>query len=273
VVFYHPEEHYFADAVEEATDWPENKVWTGLEAFTVADHEPGGAYPDLDAELLGDREGIGEADVLDLRGDTQEAADSGHALPALANHVYGNVYTAPGDNTVWLQYWFFYYYNDSIDAANTGFGKHEGDWEYVQYAYDTGTGQLTRATYNQHDHAETCFPYAFRYVVTDDGRTAPAVYVARNSHASYFAPGDYDLEITIGDFGDDHASAEAGPTELTLSKLIDEPWYGWEGHWGGTFGNMPGESTSPTGPGHGANEMEMVDPDRIAEDAKVCRQR
>jgi hypothetical protein len=109
---------------------------------------------------------------------------------------------------------------------------------------------------------------ALDYVITDDGRVAPAVYSAKSSHASYFAPGDYNLEILPPlNFGNDHASADAGPTELTMSRLDDEPWFAWGGHWGGTFkGYIRGEASSPTGPGQGTNETEIVDPDRVAEE-------
>lgn len=173
---------------------------------------------------------------------------------------------------VWLQYWFFYYYNAAIDAGGTDFGEHEGDWEFVQYAYDTKTSQLLRASYNQHNGAEVCLPGALRFVVTSSGRVAPAVYAAWHSHASYFAPGDYNLHIGGPlDLGNDLASAEAGPTELTLTKLFDEPWSSWEGQWGDTEGSgVPGESSSPYGPGHNANADEATDPDRVAEEADEC---
>ena len=223
----------------------------------------------LGAEWFGNRE-FSEDDVLDEIGDSDEAADWGHAQPAIGDHVYGNAIPTADGKVVWLQYWFFYYYNDSINAGGTEFGKHEGDWEFVQYAYDAETDQITQATYNQHDGAETCLSTALDYVLTEDGRIAPGVYSAKGSHASYFAPGNYDLELTIFHFGNDYASADADPTELSMSRLDEEPWFDWEGHWGGTFeSGIPGETTSPTGPGHGANEAEIVDPDRVADDG-VC---
>jgi hypothetical protein len=264
VVYYHPEENYFSDAAAGAIEWKENVVWEAIPGLRRADNVPGGAYEELSAEWLGNRP-FSEADVLDEIGDNEEAADWAHAQTAIGNHVYGNAIPTADGKIIWLQYWYFYYYNDNLNAAHTDFGEHEGDWEFVQYAYDLKTDQITRATYNQHDGAETCLTSALHYVLTEDGRVAPAVYSADNSHANYFHPGDYNLEKGPFDFGNDHVSDDAGPTELTMSRLVDEPWFGWEGHWGGTFGSGPFDSSSPTGPGHGANEAEIVDPDRVAE--------
>ncbi len=265
VVYYHPEENYFADAVGGAIDWHENLVYEALPGFVIADNEQGSPYEDLNAEWLGNR-AFSESDVLDEIGDNEEAANWGHVQPAIANHVYGAAIPSADGEVIWLQYWFFYYYNDSINAGGTDFGMHEGDWEFVQYAYYVDTDQIARATYNQHNGAETCLSSALDYVITADGRVAPAVYSAKSSHASYFHPGDYNLEIGPLNFGNDLASGEAGPTELTMSRLFDEPWFTWEGHWGGTFGGGPFDSSSPTGPSHGANDTEIIDPDRVAEE-------
>lgn len=266
VVYYHPDENYFAETVEGGVEWPENLVYEALPDFPLADNDPATGYPDLSQQWLGERL-YSEANVLDMIGDNQVAADWGHAQSG--DHVYGNAVPSADGEVIWLQYWFFYYYNDSIDAGNSDYGKHEGDWEFVQYAYDLDTEQITQAVYNQHDGAEVVPSSELHYVITGDGRVAPAVYSAKNSHASYFHPGDYNLHLGgLLDLGNDHVSDEAGPTELTMSRLSAEPWFDWEGHWGGTFeGEYTGavDSASPTGPGHGANETEIVDPDRVAE--------
>ncbi|HET7417928.1 MAG TPA: Vps62-related protein [Solirubrobacterales bacterium] len=265
VVFYHPEETYFAETVEGAVEWPENLVYEALPEYPLADNDPSTGYTDLSQQWLGERP-YSELNVLDLKGDNQTAANWGHGRSG--NHVYGNAVPSADGKVIWLQYWFFYYYNDSINAGGTNFGTHEGDWEFVQYAYDVDSEQITKAVYNQHDGAEVGLPNDLHYVLTADGRTAPAVYSAKSSHASYFHPGDYNLELgPLHNLGNDHVSDEAGPTELTMSRLTDEPWFDWEGHWGGTFeGEYTSfvDSSSPTGPGHGANETEIVDPDRVA---------
>src|SRR5881394_1686378 len=272
VVYYHPEENYFADSAEEAIEWHENLVYQVLPLRIAADHVEGGSSEDLNVEWFRNRI-FSEGDVLAEVGDNQEAADWGHIQPGFANHVYADEITSADGKVEWLQYWFFYYYNDSINAAGTAYGTHEGDWEFVQYAYNPETEQITQAAYNQHRGAETCPSSALHYVVTADGRVAPAVYSAKGSHASYFHPGDYNLEnLAPLNFGDDLASGEAGSTDLTMSRLNEEPWFAWEGHWGGTFpsgfGPFSVGETSPTGPGLGANETEMVDPDRVAEEGE-----
>jgi hypothetical protein len=271
VVYYHPEEKYFADSANEAIEWPENLVYEAVPSLVAADHVEGGSNENLNAEWFRNRISS-EGDVLDEQGDNQQAADSGHIQPAIANHVYANELTSADGKIEWLQYWFFYYYNDSVNGAGTAYGTHEGDWEFVEYAYDPSTEQITQAAYNQHKGAETCPSSALHYVVTPNGRVAPAVYSAKASHASYFHPGDYNLEKTLFHFGNDLASGEAGSTELTMSRLNEEPWFAWEGHWGGTFpsgyGSISVGVTSPTGPGLGDNEKEMVDPDRVAEEGE-----
>lgn len=270
VVYYHPEENYRADSANEAIEWHENRVYEAVPSLVAADHEGSGEAL-LSPEWFRSRV-YSEGDVLDERGDNQEAADWGHIQPGFANHVYGNEITSADGQVEWLQYWFFYYYNDSINAAGSSYGTHEGDWEFVQYAYDPQTEQITEAAYNQHAGAETCPSSALHYVMTADGRVAPAVFAAKGSHASYFHPGDYNLERGPLNFGNDLASDEAGPTELTMTKLNEEPWFTWEGHWGGTFpsgfGPISVGETSPTGPAWGANEEEMVDPDRVAEEGE-----
>jgi hypothetical protein len=257
-----------------AIDWHENFLYysdteVSDAKLIMADNDPvDTTFPDLTGALLGSQSGS-KYEGISMNGDNQEAGDWGHNLSGMGNHVYGVEEPSSTPGVVWLQYWFFYYYNGSIDAGNTDFGEHEGDWEFVQYAYDLSTGQLLRATYNQHDGAQTCLPGALDFVVTSDGRVAPAVYSAWHSHASYFAPGKYNLQI-LGRFGTDLTSAEEGPTALTMTSLFAEPWFTWEGQWGDTESGGPGESSSPSGPGHGANEEEEIDPDRVAEDAAEC---
>lgn len=278
VVFYYPGEEYSADAVTGAIDWHENYLYySNTEVsdakLVLADNDPvDTTFPDLTGTLLGTESGS-QYEGISMNGNNQEAGDWGHNLPGMGNHVYGVVKQSSTPGVVWLQYWFFYYINPAIDAGGTDIGEHEGDWEFVQYAYDTNTDQLLRASYNQHGGAEVCLPGSLDYVVTSSGRVAPAVYVAWRSHASYFAPGNYNLHIGGPlDLGNDLASAEAGATELTLSKLLDEPWSSWEGHWGDTEGSsVPGEASSPHGPGHAPdNDDEETDPDRVAEEADGC---
>src|SRR5262249_4319471 len=68
-----------------------------------------------------------------------------------ADQVYGYAnHNQPG--ALWLQYWFFYYYNDK---ALLGSGNHEGDWELVQVGIGVGERPVA-VTYSQHTSGERC---------------------------------------------------------------------------------------------------------------------
>ena len=51
------------------------------------------------------------------------------AHPELRNRIYGHA-VRDKDGSLWLQYWFFYFYNDYHLAFDIGL--HEGDWEMIQ---------------------------------------------------------------------------------------------------------------------------------------------
>jgi Vacuolar protein sorting-associated protein 62 len=169
-----------------------------------------------------------------------------HARPGYANQVYGYV-NRNSEGEVWLQYWFFYYYNNK---AFLFMGLHEGDWEMIQLRLGAD-GEPDAATYAQHSHGESC---AWSDVETEqapDG-PVPVIYSARGSHAAYFRPGTYPQAPVVPDHNDDR-----GPRVRPQLNLIgpDQPaWVAWPGRWGSTralFG--PIGSNSPPGPRwHGA---------------------
>ncbi|MBS1895127.1 MAG: Vps62-related protein [Actinobacteria bacterium] len=149
-----------------------------------------------------------------------------HALPGYANHVYGFANRNCADQ-LWLQYWFFYYYNDK---GLLGSGLHEGDWEMVQFRVGAD-GEPEVATYAQHTYAEKA---AWADVEKEDGPggPAPVVYSARGSHASYFRPGTYTQAPIIPDHNDDK-----GPRvrpQLTAITAAAPDWVAWPGRWGST---------------------------------------
>ena len=100
------------------------------------------------------------------------AAAYGRAVPARAG----------GE---WLQYWLFYAYQDQ-DRGIVRTGRHEGDWELVQFRV-TDAGRPVEAVYAQHSGAERCGADA---VELRGGR--PIVYAAHGSHASYLHAGTRD---------------------------------------------------------------------------------
>ena len=81
----------------------------------------------------------------------------------------------------WLQYWMFFAENPQ-DRGLLRTGRHEGDWEMVQYRLRGG--RPVRAVYAQHSGAESC---GYGHVRRSRGR--PVVFLARGSHAAYFVPG------------------------------------------------------------------------------------
>jgi hypothetical protein len=160
--------------------------------------------------------------------------------PGLRNHIYGRA-RDDGHGRLWLQYWFWYFYNDYHLAAN--FGLHEGDWEMVQLRMDGDAPEA--AVYAQHAFAEE---RSWADVEkTDDGR--PVVYPGRGSHASYFQPGEYETEAWF-----DIADGKRPARELELEVLREghEPsWALWPGFWGDTKkGGVAAalEDDSPKGP-------------------------
>ena len=159
-----------------------------------------------------------------------------HGYPHLANRVYGHL-AADEKGATWLQYWFFYYFNDK---AFLGFGLHEGDWEMVQIGL-SANGTPEAMTFAQHEHAERC---AWKAVEKHEGER-PVVYVARGSQASYSRPGRHRAPIVP-----DQADGKGATVSTTLEVLDDRRpgWVGWPGRWGSTVARNIAESNSPRGP-------------------------
>ena len=158
--------------------------------------------------------------------------------PDLRNRMYGHAVEAGG--RLWLQYWFFYFYNDYNLAL--GIGLHEGDWEMVQLRMHDGVPDL--AVYAQHRQAEKR-PWAQVGKVPGDPNR-PMVYVARGSHASYFEPGFHQTEAWY-----DLADGKRNSPRTTLEIVTDDepPWIAWPGVWGDTRARVGGiDQPSPRGP-------------------------
>jgi hypothetical protein len=191
----------------------------------------------LGARRYGDRTSVEPGDYLDATGsDYVLQARELHANPEFADRLYGHL-ALDGDERGWLQYWFFYYYNDK---AFLGFGVHEGDWEMVQIGLDR-QGQPEAMTFAQHEHGERCSWGQ----VTKHAGTHPIVYVARGSQASYPRPGRHRAPIVPDNA--DGKGAEISPT-LELLEERTPGWVGWGGHWGSTRAGNIAESNSPRGP-------------------------
>jgi hypothetical protein len=252
---YDSMEQYFCDSAAEWTDNPGNEL---LRADTAT---AAGAVvaqpPQLTLDFLG---GERYADGTEVRADDR-IGDVGRgyreqyvALRAarsdLRNRMYGHAVEANG--RLWLQYWFFYFYNDYNLAL--GIGLHEGDWEMVQLRMHDDEPDL--AVYAQHRRAELR-PWTGVEKVPDDPNR-PVVYVARGSHASYFEPGYHQTEAWY-DLADGKRSSPRCALEIVGD---DSPgWIAWPGVWGGTRARLGGiDQPSPRGP---AAHDQWSDPNSI----------
>lgn len=224
------QETYFADAASEWTDAPGNALRRGDGTLLAA--SDGSAATPLSLALLapgsyrdpaatpvqaGDRIGHQSEDYV-------AAARRLHALPQYGNRMYGRA-SRGSDGRLWLQYWFFYFYNDyNLVGPLIRAGLHEGDWETVQLRLDPAGATPDLAVYAQHDRAE-----ARRWGLVERVGLRPVVYPARGSHASYFTAAD---DHWTGHWFD-HADGRRATPELTL-VLVDEQdpafaWIRWPG--------------------------------------------
>lgn len=249
---YDSQEAFFADAVEMMTDGR----GCSLRQEGGATLFGGRGVPALALTLLRDLEygegkPVAETDRICLRSKRYRSDYSRLRAerPDLRNKVYGRAVTG-GDGRLWLQYWFFYVYNDYLLAARLGL--HEGDWEMVSLRLDERTQEPDLAVYAQHAYAEA---RPWDEVLKDDGR--PLVYVARGSHSSYFEPGLHGTKAFY-----DIADGERETPELELVTLggDDPAWPRWPGIWGATRAHWTFESDSPTAP---VRHPQWRDPARV----------
>jgi hypothetical protein len=256
---YDSQENYFADSAAEWTDNPGNRL-KNRKGDVLATAGNG-----LSLDFLGTTYPDGtQGRKTDLIGNPSrkyaQQARALHADKTYANQMYGHT-VADGDE-LWLQYWFFYFYNDyNLIGPFIKAGLHEGDWEMIQIHLVAGTPD--RAVYAQHSHWER---RDWRQVDLLPGTKRPIVYVARGSHASYFEPG---TQWTGHWF--DHADGKRKSPEIALIE-VDETdpafgWIRWPGRWGDTRkGSNPLDSPSPVGPGM---KNRWDDPGSIDGDARA----
>ncbi len=116
---------------------------------------------------------------------------SGYPYKVYARATHGS------DGKVWLQYWFFYYFNP--DPFGVIGPEHEGDWEMVQVGLNP---DLTPddVVYAHHTTRMSC-----DWSSVDKTDDNPIVYVAEHSHASYFGP-----DRIPSQYAYDHADGNGG---------------------------------------------------------------
>jgi hypothetical protein len=249
-LYYDSQESYFADSAATWADSPGNLLQRGvgpgaqvLAASTPRDDQPQLSLGFLAAGNYTDNQPVRDEDTIsDPSRKYREQAQALHLRPEYANRIYGRAKQG-SDGRLWLQYWFFYYYND---FAVAGFGLHEGDWEMIQLRLGVNE-QPDLAVYAQHKHAgQLAWGKVER---APDSDAAPVVYVARGSHASYFKPGAHWTGIWF-DQADGKRRAPK-PATLEIVTDTDPSWLGWPGYWGDTRkldSEDPFNQDSPRGP-------------------------
>ena len=216
----------------------------------------GGTYPNGSAVEAGDHFAfmLGGSEEFDSRVGDYRAIERG-LDPEWRDFVFaravgpeGEPITDDGDE-IWLQYWYFYIYNDAQFGGRVDL--HEGDWEMVQFQLQSGAP--TTAVYSQHAYAEQ---RRWGEVDHDAQLGCPVVYAGRGSHASYFEDGLHRTYVKFdGAFVPlwwDAADGHGRQVRQTLVFLEDgrlPGWVSWDGHWGGTRPHLPPlDGESPPGP-------------------------
>jgi hypothetical protein len=143
-------------------------------------------------------------------------------LPAVTYHR-----CVEGGGLYWHQFWTWWLYNPKKYA---GTGNHEGDWEMVQLGcVDLAGDDPILMTCSQHGGGEK--REYWRVELASGVR--PIVYVARDSHANYFAPHKDVTDIANGT-GIDLAAIQL--------RDFEADWMNWMGRWGNST-NSPGPLT------------------------------
>jgi hypothetical protein len=256
---YDSVEAYFADAAEEWTANPANRLCDadGRVIATAAD--------DLSLDYLDARYPGGEdaraGDYIESTRDDYGSQYSAlrQARPELRNTIYGR--TASEHERLWLQYWFFYFLNDYQLAW--GIDVHEGDWEMVELRMNEPGTEPDTAVYAQHTFCEIrpwpdvrrlAHEKASEGLPIEPGDSDRAlVYAGRGSHASFFEPGYH-----ATDFYDVSDGRRRSRREARLEVVDGEPpgWLRWPGRWGGS-------RTGYQGPGAPSIHDQWTHPDAL----------
>lgn len=266
VMRYDSNEQFFADSAAQFIINPGNelrrKQTDSGDGAVLASAQPSNGQAQLTLAFLGpktyhDESPVLDGDIISVRGQDyrKQYREMRVAHPELNNIMYGHAIESNG--RIWLQYWFWYFYNDYRLSFNLGL--HEGDWEMVQLRMDAGGTQPDLAVYAQHKYAAQRPWEQVEKSATQPDR--PIVYVARGSHASYFDRGFHQTEAWY-DLAD--GKREAPRLALEILGDTDPSWACWTGHWGDTIPRDALESDSPTGPGA---KKQWLGPDKLLDSA------
>ncbi|MEX2106851.1 MAG: hypothetical protein WD810_08125 [Solirubrobacterales bacterium] len=212
----------------------------------IAAAAPAAGEPRLELDFLrggtySNGEPVHEGDYLDECGGSHasDAAAMRRREEGCADVAYGRA-RHDDQGRLWLQYWFFYYYDD---RGLLGLEQHEGDWEMVQLRL--GEGDVPEAaTFARHAGAERLSWDQVVLGSTGQGR-APVVFPARGSHASLPRPGSHEAPVVA-----DHNDGLGPRRRPRLVPIADDgpDWVLWPGRWGATRRRQYFEAESPRGP-------------------------
>ncbi|PIQ28232.1 hypothetical protein COW36_04660 [bacterium (Candidatus Blackallbacteria) CG17_big_fil_post_rev_8_21_14_2_50_48_46] len=196
---------------------------------------------------------------------------------AFQNTVYVNK-TENGAFT-YLQYWFFYSYNDTkmLGGPPGGIvqkcGNHEADWEHMSLRINTQIFQKARTEQDylnaiddiylsQHTRFQHLDRKWFRQGQLAFQGTHVQVYPANGSHATYPRPGRYFMQNLAGfktyDINDG-LGQKIDTSQGNLANIREQPWFSYGGRWGAINHDVcnlveavsPASNDGPYGPGHG----------------------
>ncbi|HET8950494.1 MAG TPA: hypothetical protein VFN44_08285 [Solirubrobacteraceae bacterium] len=283
VLSYDSRERYFAGSVEgfvenRFEDGPMRSYATRLlrgdgRVIAAADGELAAGF--LGRRRYADDQPVDEDDRLDAGPEPVADARRLRERDEHVDAVYGRV--APRDGGgVWLQWWLFYFHSSKgipgVRGAEglLGAGLHQGDWELVQVGIPAGElagpdPQPDVAIFAAHDYAHR--------IAWDEVDQEPgggwAVYVGRDSHASFPKPGCWRGKRRgpfsfsfLEDLADGAGMRRRPP--VCVIRTGDPAWVGWPGRWGATKDVKVLGSGSPRGPWR---QPPWSDPDGFAERA------
>lgn len=203
------------------------------------------------APTAADLAGLDDDYYLDLPGDPLDPGcdyeEWFRTKQDIPTTVYARVTTdAAHPDTVVLQYWFWWVYNDWND-------KHEGDWEMIQLLFEADSVEEALATtpsdvaFAQHEGSEVS-TWGDAKLLKDGDHVA--VYPGQGSHAAYYTQAQWFGKSAAAGFGCDNTGLSDGLSATVLKpqvELIDDDteWLTFTGRWGE---KAPSFNNGPTGP-------------------------
>jgi hypothetical protein len=211
-----------------------------------------------------DLAGLGEGFFLDFPGSSLSPgciyeSDFNRYTADEPATIYAHiVQPADAPDTLVVQYWTYWYYNDWNN-------KHESDWEGISLLFDASSIEAALASsptevgYSQHEGGERSDWDSSKLEREGDH---PIVYSSAGSHASYFSSAVYLGRSASEGFGCDDTSGPSDAVSLEVILLpdsVDDPndplaWVSYEGRWGE---RQRGAFNGPTGP---ASKDRWLDP-------------